>query len=287
MAAIVPPMKHRLRASAVCEADGRLLLVRLRDPVTGTEALYPPGGGVEPNEAPEETARRETLEEAGVRVRVDPALVLVDRYPFTWAGVDYDVVTHYFFATPEDPPAELGEVNDADYNLGALWLPTSEALDAMAVHPAIASSVTRVVRSARVAGWLTHPNISGPASMLLAIHDRFRRAAEYLLTLERPDQIARAFAPLARVLHHHHRAEEVMLFPFIERHTGVAPTRLVSDHEELTASIAAVEMAPTKATVVRFERVLCDHLAREELQIVPVLLSLRPEEAWALVESRH
>ncbi|OJY23838.1 MAG: hypothetical protein BGO98_18030 [Myxococcales bacterium 68-20] len=140
---------QRVRASAVCEAEGKLLLVRLRDPVTGVAALYPPGGGVEPNEAPAETARRETLEETGVRVRVDPALVLVDRYPFTWAGVDYDCITHYFAASAEEPPGALPKVVDADYNLGAVWLPTREALDALAVHPAIASAVTRLLERAR------------------------------------------------------------------------------------------------------------------------------------------
>ena len=277
-------MKQRLRASAVCEADGRLLLVRLRDPVSGVEALYPPGGGVEPNEPPEETARRETLEETGVRVRVDPSIALLDRYPFTWAGVDYDVTTHYFAATPEEPPAELAKVIDADYNLGALWVPTSEALEAVAVHPAIASAVAHVLRRARRVDWTRHPNIGGPVSMLLGIHDQFRRAAEYLLTLEYPEQIARAFAPLARVLHHHHHAEEVMLFPFVERSTGVAPRRLVSDHEELTAAIDAVETSYTREAIVRFERVLREHLDREELLVVPVLLALAPEAAWAMVE---
>ncbi len=277
-------MKQRLRASAVCEADGRLLLVRLRDPVSGLEALYPPGGGVEPNEPPEETARRETLEETGVRVRVDPSIVLVDRYPFTWAGVDYDVTTHYFAAKPEEPPAELATVNDADYNLGALWAPTSEALDALDVHPAIASAVAHVLRRARRADWTRHPNIGGPAWMLLGIHDQFRRAAEYLLTLEHGEQIARAFAPLGRALHHHHHAEELMLFPFVEQSTGIAPRRLVSDHEELTAAITAVEASYTKEAVARFERVLREHLDREELLVVPVLLAVPPGDAWATLE---
>ncbi len=135
----------------MCEAEGRLLLVRLRDPVTGVEALYPPGGGVEPGERPEQTALRETLEETGVPVRIDASNVLVDRYPFTWAGVEYDCTTHYFAASPEAPPTELPKVIDADYNLGAVWMPTSEALDAMAVHPAIASAVRRVLESMRVA----------------------------------------------------------------------------------------------------------------------------------------
>lgn len=143
-------MVERVRASVVCEAEDRLLLVRLRDPVTGAAALYPPGGGVEPGEAPAETARREALEETGVRVRVDPALALVARYPFRWAAVDYDCVTHFFFATPEEAPAaELPRVVDVDFNLGALWLPTREALEALAVHPAIAAAVAEVLRRAR------------------------------------------------------------------------------------------------------------------------------------------
>jgi 8-oxo-dGTP pyrophosphatase MutT (NUDIX family) len=137
----------RLRASVVCEAEGRLLVVRLRDPVSGVEAYFPPGGGVEPGEEPAETARRETLEETGLRVRVDSQAVLVETYPFRWAGVDYDVTTHFFGAALDQPfDPDIPAVVDAPYNLGASWLPTSEALEAMSVHPAIASAVARVLR---------------------------------------------------------------------------------------------------------------------------------------------
>lgn len=136
----------RLRASAVCQAEGQLLLVRLRDPVSGVEALYPPGGGVETGEEPAATARRETLEETGLRVRIDPDVVLVERYPFRWAGVDYDVTTHYFGASLEDEfDPILPHVVDAAYNLGACWLPVDEAIATMTVHPATASAVARVV----------------------------------------------------------------------------------------------------------------------------------------------
>ncbi len=148
-----PVHERRLRASVVCEAEGRLLLVRLRDPVSGVEALYPPGGAIEPGEAPAETARRETLEETGVRVRVHPDLVIVDTYPFRWAGVDRLVTTHYFAASLEGPfdPA-LPAVIDASYNLGAVWLPVGEATAGLSVHPAIASAVARVRDLARRAG---------------------------------------------------------------------------------------------------------------------------------------
>ena len=140
----------RLRASVVCEAEGYLLLVRLRDPVSGVEALYPPGGGVEEGEAPAETARRETLEETGLHVRVaHDAVELVDSYPFRWAGVDHEITTHYFAATLEDPfDVNIPKVVDAPYNLGASWVLVSDALEAMSVHRVIASACARVLRLA-------------------------------------------------------------------------------------------------------------------------------------------
>jgi 8-oxo-dGTP pyrophosphatase MutT (NUDIX family) len=140
-------VKKRRRASVVCEADGQLLLVRLRDPVSGVIALYPPGGGVEPGEAPSQTARRETLEETGLEVDVDATSEMVTTYPFRWAGVDYDITTHWFRARLVGAFAEPPTVADAPYHLGALWLPTREARGAMAVHPAIASAVVQMLAS--------------------------------------------------------------------------------------------------------------------------------------------
>ena len=81
--------------------------------------------------------------------------------------------------------------------------------------------------------------------MLLMIHDQFRSAAERVLLLAQREphlaSAARAFAPLAQTLHHHHRAEEAMLFPMVHERTGSAPDDLVSDHHELTLAIAAVK----------------------------------------------
>lgn len=120
--------------------------MRLRDPVSHVEGLYPPGGAIEPGETPAEAARRETLEETGVRVRVDPARELVDVYPFCWAGVDREITTHYFAAALEGAFVRpLPEVIDADYNLGASWVPRDEAMKALSLHPMIAAAVARVL----------------------------------------------------------------------------------------------------------------------------------------------
>ncbi len=287
----------RLRASAVCEAEGHLLVVRLRDPVSGVVALYPPGGGVEPDEEPAATARRETLEETGLHVRVDERVRVVDTYPFHWAGIDYDVTTHYLAASLEGPfDPVLPAVVDAEYNLGAAWLQVDEALDAMAIHPAIAASVARVLRLAKRSAWQKHPNAGGPAATLLAIHDQFRLASERLTSiLEREDapsraRVMRAFEPLARMLHHHHQAEQAMLFPLVERRTNVAPTSLTADHEALTRAIEEVEnslatgadLARLATALAAFTRVLGAHLDREEALVVPLLLMLTPDEAAAM-----
>lgn len=282
----------------MCQTEGHLLVVRLRDPVSGNEALFPPGGGVEPGELPAETARRETLEETGLRVRVDPDVCLVETYPFRWAGVDYDVTTHYFSASLDEVfRLELPKVIDAPYNLGASWLLVDEALAAMAVHPSIASAAARVLRLANRAAWKDQPNIGGPASTLLMIHDQLRAASARLVALVSREgdaelaRIARAFAPLAEMLHHHHHAEEAMLFPLVRRRTGVAPEPLVAEHEALTRAITAVDAslaggaarAQAKDAVARFDEVLNAHLDREESLVIPVLLEMAADEAWDLL----
>lgn len=138
-------MTLRQRASAVCLVHGRLLLVRMRDPSTRVELLFPPGGGIEPGETPEETARRETLEETGLRVRVDRASVVTVRYPYPWAGQTFDVTTHYFLAMLDEPFREdLPNVRDADYNLGAVWVEEAASFAQMA--PIIAGAVRDVLR---------------------------------------------------------------------------------------------------------------------------------------------
>jgi len=146
--------------------------------------------------------------------------------------------------------------------------------------------------------WRDNPNFAGPASTLLGIHGQFRAAADRLLLfLERKDDdeielgfVARAYVPLATTLHHHHHAEEMMLFPMIAKKTGTAPARLEADHKELTDAIAHLETAlrgtdrPAAITSAKaFHRILNDHLDREEELVVPVLLTMTPNEAWAMI----
>jgi hemerythrin-like domain-containing protein len=143
------------------------------------------------------------------------------------------------------------------------------------------------------AGWRSHPNAAGPASLLLSIHDQFRAASARLLVLVERDvaAIARVFIPLADTLRHHHHAEEAMLFPLVLGRTGVAPAQLVDDHGRLTAAIVELETSlahgadreRTRSAVASFHEILIAHLDREESLVIPVLLEMTPHEAWSLI----
>ena len=129
--------------------------------------------------------------------------------------------------------------------------------------------------------------------MLLAVHDQFRAVSHQLAALvdARADAtaIARRFVPLAQVLHHHHHAEEAMVFPLVLRQTGIAPDHLQADHDAMTAALDDVERVLRAGTgeladaVRRFHDILIAHLDREEALVVPVLLTLTPDEAWDMI----
>lgn len=115
-------------------------MVRLRDPVSGVILHFVPGGAVEAGEQPAAAATREALEETGLVVEVDEASELVARYPFRWAGQDYDTTTHFFRARVSEGStlpdvAPIGQ--PAAYQLGALWVPLEDAEAFLSFHPVI------------------------------------------------------------------------------------------------------------------------------------------------------
>jgi len=139
---------RRERASAVCVHDGELLCVRLRDPATAIARLYVPGGGIEAGETWAAAAEREALEETGHAVRVDPVSELVARYPFTWAGFDIDVTTHFFRAILVGAREAPAPVHDDPWNEGVVWLPLDRIEAELDYQPAILESVRTLANAA-------------------------------------------------------------------------------------------------------------------------------------------
>jgi tRNA(adenine34) deaminase len=137
---------QRVRASAVCVDRGRVLCVRLRDPLTRLDRLFVPGGAIERGETPQDAAERETFEETGYRVRCAPERSCCVEYPYVWNGTTFDVTTHFVKARLLEPDRDPEPVSDAAYNEGALWLPLAEAPEAFAFQREMCGAILRLVR---------------------------------------------------------------------------------------------------------------------------------------------
>jgi 8-oxo-dGTP pyrophosphatase MutT (NUDIX family) len=137
----VPP--RRTRASAVCRHDDRLLTVGAIEPASGRKLLILPGGLIEPGEAPAAAAARETLEETGYRVEVDPASELVFDYTFAWGGRDVPCRTHFFRArlAEDAAPARASRRADEGYLQEIQWVPVAEVPTVFAGHETIRRAV--------------------------------------------------------------------------------------------------------------------------------------------------
>jgi 8-oxo-dGTP pyrophosphatase MutT (NUDIX family) len=68
---------------------GRVLLVRFEDRVTDYVWWATPGGGIRPDESPEEAARREVREETGLRELTLGPCVWLREFEFTWRHTRY------------------------------------------------------------------------------------------------------------------------------------------------------------------------------------------------------
>jgi 8-oxo-dGTP pyrophosphatase MutT (NUDIX family) len=135
------------------DASERVLLIheRLED---GSTHWLTPGGGVEDGEHPREAARRETVEETGLDVEPGAEEILTTRRDWSWAGVDYDQVDHFYLARVPDgllvEPRGLTEVEQQTV-LGSQWwtLADLRVSDEVMVPAEIADVLARVLADGR------------------------------------------------------------------------------------------------------------------------------------------
>ena len=120
-------------------------MVCLRDPSTKQAQWFPPGGRIEANESPAETAQRETFEETGYVVRIFPESRVTDKYPFQWGGVLYECVTHYFFASLDQPFEPVGDIVDASYHEGVCWHPLTIVNELLAFNLSSQAVVMKIL----------------------------------------------------------------------------------------------------------------------------------------------
>lgn len=88
---------------------GRILLMKIEEPVTGYQFWITPGGGIEPSESAEEGLRREVEEETGVKaIQIGP-MIWTREHEFTWDGRAYRQEEVYYLIETEWFEPEMNE----------------------------------------------------------------------------------------------------------------------------------------------------------------------------------
>lgn len=139
-------MIERIRSSVVCLAGNKLLVIELQDPTTQARYFSVPGGAIEAGESSLDAAERETLEETGYSVAVDPSSLTTTQYPFDWDGEVYDCTTHWYSATLKSESSVA--VDDADYLLGHQWICVAEIDETFAYNQTIRQTIKSLVQYA-------------------------------------------------------------------------------------------------------------------------------------------
>ncbi len=136
-------MKSRVRTSVIVVRNDQLLAFLAVDPTSGREYFFLPGGKIEADEAAPEAAERETLEETGYRVKVDPAVNVDREYLFHWNGEDFECLTIFYWATLASPMQST--VHDAAYNKGTHWVPVAEIPAIFSYNSEILSAIQEII----------------------------------------------------------------------------------------------------------------------------------------------
>lgn len=142
-------MKSRVRASVVLVHNSRILSFFAVDPSSQKEYYFLPGGAIEADETAPEAAERETWEETGFRVAVEPQSAIDREYFFYWDGEDYDCLTIFYWARLVSPLQD--SVEDRDYNKGVAWVPVREIREKFGYTEEILSAIEELIEKYHVA----------------------------------------------------------------------------------------------------------------------------------------
>lgn len=138
-------MLSRTRATAVVVHNGKILTFFAVDPHDGREFHFLPGGSIDPDETAPECAERETLEETGFQILVDPESCVDKEYEFHWNGEDYNCLTLFYRGVLKSPLQAPRLPDEPAYNKGVVWVPIEDIEARFSYSPAILAAIRELL----------------------------------------------------------------------------------------------------------------------------------------------
>ncbi|MEU8543043.1 NUDIX domain-containing protein [Streptomyces sp. NPDC048717] len=146
----------RTSAKAVVVHDGRVLLQRAN--WGGEDCYFLPGGGQNPGEPLDATARREVHEETGLRVTVEKLLWVREYIGAHHEHADTEAGTHrievIFHCTPEGEPGQLGGHAEDIVQTGLEWVELEKVAALNLLPQALRQPISALATNQAPAGYL-------------------------------------------------------------------------------------------------------------------------------------
>lgn len=199
--------------------------------------------------------------------------------------------SHQFMMSADGAAAEV-DLDMTRVDVAALAaLRGSALLQALRSHPAAATihqkrQLTKAVYDVVLKGWKGESRYRNTIARHLVadVHAMFRVGFADIVASSKPGAVSiDAFNRLNSGLLQHHSHEDAMLFPMLQKQfpgTGAEFEILERDHAHLVAVEKSIAKSQGRhegsfAALVEFTSALEDHLCREEILLVPMLMEAR------------